>query len=194
MVTMNKPLVGDTNWYQAVTDNWAAIESSGLQHIETKSVTGSPVTSLTFSNLDGDTDEIYVLKYSILKATTSAFGADIQPNGNTGNQKSERKYWGPAVDTHDSFSVLRFMYNGSSTTGDVESGTMIIHAKTGKLRNMMGYGQQTNPSPAITVYGMLVAMAWFETTTNITSLTINATVASGIDVGSKCSLYKLLRK
>jgi hypothetical protein len=28
MATMNKPLQGDLNWYQAVTDNWASIENN----------------------------------------------------------------------------------------------------------------------------------------------------------------------
>src|SRR5262245_28999016 len=28
MVTLNKPLAGDTNWYQPVTDNWTTLENS----------------------------------------------------------------------------------------------------------------------------------------------------------------------
>src|SRR5205809_7969042 len=28
MVTLNKPVSGDTNWYQPVTDNWTTIENS----------------------------------------------------------------------------------------------------------------------------------------------------------------------
>jgi hypothetical protein len=32
MATMNKPTLGDTNWYQSLTDNWTSIENNLIDH------------------------------------------------------------------------------------------------------------------------------------------------------------------
>ena len=169
----------------------AANVGGGLQLIETKDITVA-TNSITFSGLDGDTDLVYKLVYDFIGVGVGVTNYTLRPNGITTSQGSIRHNFSSAG-THDvaSFADLRFATIGTAHTG----GELMFHAETGRRRVYhaahTGGGVVSGATAGVTArqwYG-----TWDETVTNITSLEIFASTASGIPIGSKWSLYRLTR-
>lgn len=146
-------------------------------------------TSYTFNNLDGDTDEVYLLVYRIIKNVVAFAQTSLRPNGITTNQQSYDSWFGSFSGTGNTTTLL-IQSNGTAAVGGVEAGHMWIHAKTGVsrsisgLRNLWDAGGPTNLTS-------LIAGRWTDTTTNITSLEVVCDQANGIGAGSYLRLYKL---
>ena len=162
-----------------------------LELVESKDF-GSAATSYTFSGLDGDTDEVYVLVFRVKKAVASAMNIELQPNAATTNQVSSGHFAGPSGASGVlNNTTLRLMEDGDATNGNISAGVAVIEAKTGILRTMRCQWTVALASPA--VYSAHFAGVWNETATNITSLVFIASQTNGIGTGSYARLYKLLK-
>lgn len=158
----------------------------GMILVERKEITGAAVNDVTFSDLDGDTDEVYFLLGRIkrqLAATVADFS--IQPNALATNQSSRLIVDGTAQTSAD----LEF-----ADINDTQSGLafhMWIHARTLFARTFEGQTILANPIaatvPSIQQFGGI----WDEEATNITSLKIVSTFPPQINIGSTFELFKL---
>lgn len=168
---------------QRLSASWALLESKSIS---------TAVTSVTFSGLDGDTDEIYILSGRIKNGTASSCRYEIRPNGITTNQNTAiAEFTGSAINHLDIGALVM----ARETFG---SGTVLffntIHARKAEGGNALERYVRVRSSfrsGAATVYGDIMAGIWDETATNITSLDIVATVASGIGAGSRIALFRI---
>jgi len=169
---------------------WAVPPSGGaLQLIEDQTLS-APATTLTFSGLDGDDDEVYLLKYKIVKGVVATVLTTLRPNGATTNQASRRTYGGTAsgnVNTTD----IAIGGNGSAATDDVEVGECWIDAKTGTKRSFHGQWSQINGAGPTDLLWIISSSAWTDTAANITSLDVVSDQANGLGAGSYFRLYRL---
>jgi len=175
---------------RGVVNNGTPISSGGgFALIETKRISAA-TTSVTFSGLDGDTDEAYYLTFRIKFVGGIGKRLDWRPNGLTTNQASDRHYHADNnTHTRESYTSLVMTYSGG--TADVlATGSMLIEAKTGLGRS---YTVQAMHSESGITHGMDVGGLWNETTTNLTSIDFVSSVANGIGADSVISLYKVKR-
>lgn len=152
---------------------------------------GADATSHTFSGLDGDTDEIYVIEYKLIKATSSSTHVSVEPNGLTTDQECRGQYFGTSGSGVLNGSTMQLFSNGSAGVGDVEAGCATFFAKSGVFRTMRA--DWTQSPVAGGVFGISMASVWGDDSTNITSLGLVADVSSGIKAGSYVSLYRVNR-
>jgi len=68
-------------------------------------------------------------------------------------------------------------------------GDYLVRAQTGRERITMGTDSAVD---ATTVFMQMRQYRWTDTSTNITSLELNSSVASNIGIGSWASLYQLV--
>lgn len=161
----------------------------GLQFVDKILVT-SAQTSVTFSGLDGDADEVYLIQGRIIVPSGGTPWFTWQPNSITTNQTSVRFYannGSSATDGRNDLGILQGV--GGSTV----SFYFTIWAKKNPNgqsapRNYRGdwrarYG--SNTEAVGTMSG-----EWNETSTNITSIDIVSDTASKIGNGSEFTLYR----
>lgn len=150
----------------------------------------APATSHTFSGLDGDTDEIYLLKYRIVKGVAAAINVDLQPNGVTANRTTYLDYIGSGGAGSTNLTDWHISGNASGGTGGVEAGEVWLDVKSGVRRT--GLGQWATSDGAGVAHQMVRSIVdWTDTAANITSLVILCDQANGIGAGSYARLYKL---
>lgn len=160
-----------------------------LELVENHDFAGA-ATSYTFSGLDGDTDEVYVLAFRVKKAVAAAMNLEIQPNAATTNQVSSGFFAGAGGTSGVlNNATMRVTEDGDATSGNVSEGVVIINAKTGMVRTARCNWVVATASPA--VFSADFASVWNETATNITSLVFIANQANGIGAGSYARLYRL---
>jgi hypothetical protein len=150
---------------------------------------GSAATNYTFSGLDGNTDEVYLIAYKFIKAVVAGYRVDIQPNGVTTGQETRGAYNGTAGSGTLNSTTIMLATNGTANTNDTDTGMCWFSVKTGTVRS-----GRTDIAQAIAaggIYEISFAFAWSDTGTNITSLGIVCNQASGIGAGSYVRLYKL---
>jgi hypothetical protein len=160
-----------------------------LALVEKKEILAA-VTTVTFSGLDGDADGIYVLESHIVPTGAGVTNYFMNPNTLTTGQG------GNLVDLGGAYSqsaLTRFQFSltdaGAGAIGSAFSTTKLWAraagpGATGLRRRMLSYAQ---------VGGRQITAAanWSDVATNITSLEIEASVASQIGIGSTLTLYKL---
>lgn len=163
--------------------------AGALQLVENKDF-GSAATSYTFSGLNGDVDEIYLLVYSIRKAVVAGHFVTVRPNGVTTGQEVRGRYDGTGGSAAWNFTDLRIVWNGSVATTDVDAGTAWIDAHTGVHRTVRAAWASGRTAE---VYSMSAVGRWTNTADNITSIAVVSDQANGIGAGSYLRLYKLLK-
>ena len=165
---------------------WATPSGGGgggagaLELIEAWEVSAA-ATSHTFSGLDGDADGLYLIVYRILQGAAGSV-TTCQPNGISSNQSTGGVYSGAGVGTILT-SALQIAGNSDSEIGQCWFDAATGMDRTGRFNSF----EWTGGSP----YMVDGRWLWLDDTTNITSLDIVASVASGIDAGSYVRLYKL---
>lgn len=153
--------------------------------IETKSPSND--SSITFSNLDGDTDEIYLCEFRLI-ITLGSGGASLiwKPNNLTTNQDAVQHRYHNTWDGYSGGNISRLVYQGSN--GDVItcSGFFKLYAKTGLKRTWSGQsvGHSSNPTLGHNNSGV-----WTDTSTNLTSIVVLPD--SGTMTG-EIKLYKMV--
>ncbi len=167
--------------------------SAAWELVEKKDI-ASAVTSITFSGLDGDTDEQYMMLYRIRTpgATTLAF--TMRPNGITANQNTViRTLSSSGTAATSVFPSLRIVGGGTSIVKQW-NGLLYFDAQTGTTARQFFAHNTIRISSTSMGFGGLrsdeVVGSWDDTTTNITSLDIVCDLTNGIGIGSQFSLYK----
>lgn len=174
----------------AVLQNSAVLlrdPGGGRRHIKTIRVENGAVISVTFDNLDGDADGLYILEAEV-NGSSHAGAIFVHPNGLSTNQFTRTTYVDPApAGVTDTDLVL----TSPNATGRWSSKTAKLHAKTGKARKWYSRGEMGNSSGTESWFEVNAGW-WSDTTTNITSLVIkHESGAANIGVGSEFRLYKL---
>ncbi len=169
---------------------------TGWELVE-KKVIASDLTSITFSGLDGDTDEHYMLVAHETPLTTAGgdYTITMRPNGATTLQQTH-------LEAVPSSSGIRFTANHPDlrwrgvyqrAIGLVINTTMWFHAKSGDVRVLHTNNGGSRAPPKVFPSGLGVESStgvWDDTSANITSIDIVASVAGGIATGSVYCLYK----
>jgi hypothetical protein len=148
--------------------------------IEKQSVTGSDVSSVTFSSLDGDTDENYYLVGYWLNSYNGANNLYLEPNGLTTNLYFDYLLHSAA---HGDDTTWAIAY-ASALSGQVFFWAW-IQAKSGRYRTF------TSEERAIDLQSAHRIGQWKDNSTNLTSLVLESQNADGIGVDSEFILYKL---
>jgi hypothetical protein len=161
----------------------------GLVLVEKKLITSNS-TTVTFSSLDGDTDEVYRLVCRLINNSGGTTKYTLQPNGVTTNQSSAFRY-----DTHDLPRTIAATLQLSDNSADVTNGTWLTitidfwaKKNPNSVAAIRQFHAQIGVAPAASLAH--VAGVWNETATNVTSLVVAAANTNGIGNGSTMALYK----
>lgn len=171
-------------------------ETSSLVLIDSITVTGSAVTTVTFGpggdgvnnpTLDGDNDGDYVIIGNILGVPSNSTYR-MEPNSIQTNQESVFIFGNGASRSGGGDSNLMVWRSSASTqTGYFEA---YFTPTTGQVRHLIsGTSIKESTTAADTRW---IAGIWDETATNVTSLEIHGPT-NGIGVGSTFSLYTIQR-
>jgi hypothetical protein len=173
----------------------AASGTSDFILIESKYV-ATPTQTLTFSNLNGNTDRIYKILFrrGPISATT---GYEIRPNGSTsGFSQTAHFYYGNTAGTNHGVANATNYWsigttNGGWSTNSQFMGEILIMAavsSTGTYR-FMNYNMSYDN--AGTLVGLNVTGKWTDSTTNITSIDFYSSNSTGWPSGAEIHLYKM---
>jgi hypothetical protein len=176
----------------AVVEIGATVTNStgGLEYMDTIEVTADQ-TSVSFGvagdgqlqrALDGDVDEEYEVSYYFPPPGASTV-LTLQPNGISSDQIGARGFSGASTNGQ----VNAFWGLAQPNSSDECYGTAWVRAQTGNNRMYRGVESMIGPGNS---HAIMNAGQWAETATNITSLVINASVASTIKIGSRFVLYR----
>lgn len=149
------------------------------------------VTSLTISNLLGNTDQEYEL---IIRGRSGANNTllGLRFNGDTGNNYGTQGLVG-YDSTFAAFRDTGIAYIELSsavlTSGNLYFGRFHIFAKSGYLRTVIGKVSEDIATTTITRIGTYGGV-WSNTADEITSLTIHSTQANGLGIGTRIILLK----
>lgn len=197
-----------TDLFTKLRDNddflFAQTDAAGLIFLEKITPTTDPIT-ITFSGLDGDVDEVYLIKGRAKFSNAGGAGTGVQvnvdPNAITSSQGSaivanlgaslvaaSRMVAG--LGTLASSDLILVQFEAIFRAAKIITSVAI---KRTMYSSYLGYKTNTGTTPPNG--GTLVA-GWAETATNITSLQLsisgNATVTgNGFRDGSTFELYKL---
>jgi hypothetical protein len=168
-IAYQKVGAGDTHWQRLGFD--------------TQSVAGAAATSVTFSGLNGDLDGGYEIEGS-WKGASGTPAMTLQPNAITANQLGSRVTidTGGAVPSARTDLLLQFMVGTNNNNFKAT-----FTSRTGRSRHLMSFGRWRNSATELEI----CTGEWSDTTTNITSLKLNCSVASGIDIGAVFTLRRL---
>lgn len=185
-----KKLSGTATEYMGGDGNWST-PAGHLELIENKEF-ASHATSYTFSGLDGDTDQMWVFFYRMVKDASGAQTTYFRPNGTTTNQRSRWYYTGSGgfvSNNTDTAGGLVLSPNGGSAN-ETDAGFGMIHCKKDFLRSARWFYNESNTTDLFVVSA---GWRWNETSTNITSFDLLSTATNGIGAGSYLRLYRVRR-
>lgn len=174
-------------------DDFLLTQVAGMILVEKKLIT-SDVTSVSFTGLDGNTDEVYKLFGRIVMNTATNF-YNLQPNGISANQNNRSvQLFGTGGGSTSSATLLLARTQGSSEVLVTFEATFwaknnpnaiaVNRVLQGQYSFLTATGVQTQ-GPGIT------ESVWDDDTTNVTSLDIVSANASDIRDGSTIALYKM---
>ena len=161
---------------------------SGAWTLVEKKLITSNSTDVTFSGLDGNTDQVYFLVGRIKNASGATALYSWQPNGVTTNQTYQRLLvTGTSTPAASTGSVLAIHALNSGVNGVVQ---YTIHASdnpNSQATTRYYQGISFDTTPALKNY----AGNWNESSTNITSIVIHSDQSNGLGNGTELVLYKL---
>lgn len=153
------------------------------KHIETKTL--SSATSTTFSDLNGDTDKIYLVDFRLtISLGDGGAGLIWKPNDSADNQYSVQHRYHNTWDGYSGGTVSRLVYQGSNGDTIYCSGGFTFYAETGTPRTWRGQSTSYISAPTL---GHNNSGAWTDTSTNLTSIVLKP------DVGTFTGWVKLYK-
>ena len=158
--------------------------SSSLLVAETV-VSGSAVTSVTFSGLDGNAAGGYYLDMGCINALASAITLKLYINGDTTDTNYYRQYI-----YADSTSISANRSNLPKIASVAASKTLVTHLNINCVNNVAAWDIVSSDSNGS---AMNVNFMYFErvpATSNITSITLQGSDSSCIAIGSTFRLYR----
>jgi hypothetical protein len=168
--------------------------TGGLEYMDTIEV-ASDQTTVTFGAggdgilgraLDGDADHEYQISFYLPDAGASGTNFDLHPNGIATNQYGSRQYGGTS-NGGDNNTALRVAL---SESGCISAGFVQLQAETGRQRIFDAVEAKMSSG---TRFDVRHTGAWTDTSTNITTLDITASVASHIKTGARFVLWRRTR-
>jgi hypothetical protein len=141
----------------------------GYELVEEKNLPAGTTTT-TFSNLDGNEDEEYLIEYEgVMSHSTTQF-MKLFPNSITNNQFGAYFGWGTIGGLNHNPASVTYIPFAIAHTGQIKmTASCIIKAKTGTLRTFNG---ECLDILASTFENYTFSGVWNETITNLTSLVI----------------------
>lgn len=148
-------------------------------------------SSVTFSSLNGNTDEIYEIRARIVNNFAGGTNTYILPNNDTGTSYGYQYVYGTNTTTSAGRSTAAsgIYLAQNAATNDLSQGSGFLYAKSGYVRthiNNHSLGAATTTITGLMMFGN----CWNNTADNITSLVIVSNQASGLGVGSVIELYR----
>lgn len=172
-------------------DDFLFAERAGLVLVEKKLIT-SDVTDVTFSGLDGDTDEIYRLVGRIISGAGTGEDFTLRPNNVSTNQDSLNIEQTSSAVARTSPTAL--VLSRVRSTGVLQTFDAIFWAKRNPNSIATNRTLQVQWASYSTTLPLTVGHStglWDEDTTNITSLVVHGPGAGDIKDGSTVALYKM---
>jgi hypothetical protein len=170
--------------------SWATPPVRGWEIVTDYTVSGSAVSTITVSNLTGNTDEFYMFEMYVIGAVVSEVA--IRPNSDSTANNYRYQY---LQVTNATVAAGRADYtNGlvvgnTNTIGDLMHAVGWISAKSGQRRPMIVYGQSNINATTLDLFNW--STYWKNTADEITSLVFRSSGAgSPIGVGSRLRLWK----
>jgi hypothetical protein len=148
-------------------------------------------TSLTISDLDGNTDEEYRLIIRVVNGYTGNITVNLRPNNDTGTNYGYQYLYAENADAFAGRSTSTSMRLNMSNNDVRYLGMceVILYAKSGYVRTLID--TETSNINATTVGVVaLWGHVWNNTADNITSLVIYSSGTNGLGVGTVIELYK----
>ena len=143
-------------------------------------------SSITFENLNGDTDEIYYIVGKYVNSGKNII-TSLKPNNISTNQLYNGHQVFQSVSGRQGSTVMLLSNSYASASNKIRI-TATLYAKTGFYRNMENRYSLSGPGSSSPL-NEVGNSQWSDTTTNITSLVIAP--ASGTFTGT-ISLYKMV--
>ncbi len=179
-VAFYMPNDGDVLTYNAALGVWESAPANGgaLEFVGKTVVAGAAATNITVSGLDLDTDECYLVQIELLGAAAGAATVNAYFNGDTTATNYERSLNAVTGDNsaigglNDAQPAL-----WSGYLRRVVSGRAVLHLQGGRMISTTAIDYSST-------------VIW-DTSANVTSLTISSSVASQIAVGSAVRVWRL---
>lgn len=148
-------------------------------------VTGSAVSSVTFSGLDGDSDKVYLLVAYVYNTDGSTHELGVRLNNDSGTNYDDQYLSGSGTNvTAASRTGRTYVKIGSAYATRWNLFKTLIYAKSGYRRVVISQqGSSGNVE--------LCAGDWNNTTDNVTSVVVVMPAGAYIGVGSRFILFKL---
>lgn len=181
-------------------DEFLLAQTKGLVLVEKKLITAD-VTTITFSSLDGDTDEVYLLvgKFKFAISVGGVYQINLDPNALTTNQGSVN-----VADTGLSIVTATRMAIALGTHSSNDDSVNLVEAMFHARKDVNSVALERVAKSGYTMWnsgnvldGGVIASRWNENSTNLTSLRLSLTATggdittSGFRDGSAVALYKL---
>jgi len=150
-------------------------------------VTGSAVTSITFSGLNLSADKAWYISCALKNANSSGVGVRVRPNGDNTDSRYMRNYvigynGGVSAGSTNATASIGAMYSSDEMVG-------VYHVRPdvdGAIRTTLQYG--TGNVSSSTEGGFLYQH--YNQTANVTSLVFECTTANSFAVGTNIKIYK----
>lgn len=172
------------------TLNTYRLEGGVDQLIERYVVTGSAVTSKTFSNLLGDTDLVYYIRARIVNGYNGAVNYLARLNNDSGTNYGTQRFSGinttaAAARVTNATGMFLVDIAAKNNLGQVD---LVVCARSGVART--GVSSKSATITGNTVTGVYeYGQVWSNTADQITSLVVLADKANGIGIGSSIELW-----
>ncbi len=183
---------GDVSVALTSSGGGGSSSGSGLILVEHKTITAN-TTSITFSGLDGNTDGVYYWHAKILNNSGAFESYRMLPNGLTSNLRGGLDY--VVTGTHvwagfDSGTVNPLGFSNVAATWVTFK--VWIHARKNpnSIAAPLIYDGTAMNFDGTDVWRQISGGVWNDTSTNLTSIQIQAQHTSGLGDGSELWLYK----
>ena len=173
---------GKLNIQGSIKGTWETIYSNTL---------ASAATSVTISNLTGNSDVLYRLRMRVVNGYAGTITVAIRPNNDTGANYGYQRIYGEnttVAASRDTGNDKIYTLNTSNTS--VASAEELFYAKAGYVRTFLS---QDVENAIETTIGDIVlkGQSWNNTADEITSLVIYANQANGLGIGTEIILERL---
>jgi len=164
-------------------------DAVGLSKISSTTISGSDVTSVDFTSLDIDTDGIYVLIIEMQEATGNAIDLSIYINDDTTATNYYRQYVNASNSSLASDRTNEAIFGAQAAN---ESGFYYLKVFRVKPQGFFFAQCQSTKGASAAIQTRNATVTRY-VDANITKITITASTASSIKIGSVLSLYRVTR-
>lgn len=153
-----------------------------------ENILSSAATSITISNLDGDSDEEYRLIIRVIGGTNAA-STELRPNNDSGSNYGYQYLLGQDTAISAVRGTLSYFFLSYTSPSELALIDIILHAKRDYVRTLLQTVPYTISGTTISNL-MEIGQSWNNTSDNITSLVILASASNGLGIGTSIELYK----